>query len=186
MTDNNPVFQNSILFCQKALRREVERITEDMMFQDAGGKGLVKLKVYDQKLPVPRGKVREMEDAEESIDFIGDQVENAIVQCPWCKVVANNGRVKEAAERQQVQLCVILGIFNDGERNSGYEETVNIIQRFLNRFSENPFLEEQFEQVGEMDWEVNDDQDTFPYTFGAITVTFEIKGMRRTWGEEFL
>lgn len=175
---------HSVLFCLRALCREMEALTAGMLFQDAksaalGQTKLVPLKVYEQSLPVPSGEVADLDDGEgETIDHVTTQVETGVVDCPWCVVRADSGTQKLGDRFQEVTFAVIFGLYDDDTANIGHRGLLNLIDKFQARFLSDPILDKQYINNNDFEWSI-DREDNFPYIFGSVSTTFKIPRMGR-------
>ena len=172
---------STILQCQMALCKEMERLTKDWLFQNADAKGpeKVRLKIYEQNLPIKKNKVPNAEDAEkDTIEFRQADVEDAIVQCPWCNVKLDRAWNDGPNSKTNAKFAVIFGIYNDDEVYSGHRETLNLMALVKERFLKNPLLDSQYYCTNHFDEQVNEEE-VYPYTFGVITLVFEIAQARR-------
>ncbi|MBC5712398.1 hypothetical protein H8S75_31345 [Hungatella sp. L12] len=177
MTDNTRA--RTPLLALKAMVKEVQGITQDMRFCDPAGKRPVPLSVYEQALPIPKRKAPPPEeDVFQTIDYQEEIEEDAVFKCPWCVVKLENGSIPGINEMQEVTFAVCFGIFNESLDNNGHMEIMNLIQRVYERFSVNPFLDGQYTCTGKFEWAVQD-EDTYPYYFGAILTGFKFQGFRR-------
>jgi len=167
------------LFFQKALVEEIKKITSDMLFQNPGGEELIKLSVFAQSLPIPEKKqdVDAREDYQ-SIEYSVSDTEDAVFNCPWCIVKLGGGSIPEINGYQHIEVVIGFGIYNPEKDNRGHEELLNLIQRVYQRFACDPLLDRQYTCRGEFEWALQD-EDTYPYYFGAITTTFKFMGYRR-------
>lgn len=171
---------NTAILCQKALMDEVREITKDMLFVDAETRDLIPLRIYEQELPIPGGEVEDIESGEETIDtieFVKEQQETAVIKCPWCKVKIDRGEKDGKKERQRIYFAIILGIYNNDRRNRGHRDIIEVFQRIMERFDRSRILAGQYVTPGDYDWEVNE-EDTYPYYFGVLTLQFDVRNMR--------
>lgn len=167
------------LFALKALVKEVQEITKDMLFCSPGSPEPVVLSVHEQALPIPKRKDPPPENKEfPTIDYQEEMEEDAVFKCPWCVVKLENGSIPGINEMQEATFAVCFGIFNDSLENNGHMEIMNLIQRVYERFSVNPILDGQYTCTGNFEWAVQD-EDTYPYYFGAILTGFKFQGFRR-------
>lgn len=172
------------LYFQKALEKEIGNIAKDMLFarpRKAGEKKeLAHIKVFRQSLPIPRRKEPESlpDDCRGTIDYVDGEEEEPVLQCPWAVVKIDGGSIPSINGMQTVKAAVCFGIFNDSEDNNGHEEILNLIQRVYERFAKDPVLDCQYTCQGEMEWSLQE-EDTYPYFFGAIALTFTFTGFRR-------
>lgn len=167
------------LFFQKALVEEIKRITKDMLFQNPEGEELLKLEVFAQSLPIPeRKQMADNDDTYKTIDYVDVEPESAVCKCPWCIVKIENGNIAEINGFQNVEVVIGFGIYNPDNENNGHEELLNLIQKIYKRFSCDPLLDQQYTCTGAFEWALQE-EDTFPYFFGAIGTTFQFTGYRR-------
>ena len=170
------------LLFQRALAREVEEIAKDMLFQvpqkGKGGIGEAHIQAYCQNLPIPRRKAEDgAGEYQDSIDY-EDQEEDAVLKCPWAVVKIGGGEIKGSNGEQMVKTAISFGIYNQSEENKGHEEVMNLIQRVYERFAKDPILDRQYIHKGDFEWALQE-EDTYPYFFGAISMTFSFSGFRR-------
>lgn len=174
-------FKTPRLF-QEALAREVEVIARDILFQVNQGAGrppgLGPIRAYCQNLPIQRGEeAGEDGRGPDSIDYV-DQGEEPVFKCPWAVVKLDGGKTEEHGGIQVVRTAVCFGIYNRSPENKGHQEILNLIQRVYERFAREPLLDCQYTCQGDFEWALQD-EDTYPYFFGAISMTFTFAGFRR-------
>lgn len=165
------------LFFQKALVEEVKKISEGMLFASPGSAELARLSVHAQSLPIPEKKPETQADYQ-TIDYEDGEEETAVFKCPWCLVKIEGGTIPGIDEMQQVEVAICFGIYNPDLENKGHEELLNLIQKVYTRFACNPLLDRQFTCSGSFEWALQE-EDTYPYYFGAIGTSFKIMGYRR-------
>lgn len=179
MEKDNTVGAATPLFFQEALKKEIKLITKDMRFCQRDSRELVPLHVYGQSLPIPGRKENEGTGQEfDTIEYIDEGEEDAVFPFPWCLVKIDGGRVLQVNGRQEVQVAVCFGIFNDGLENQGHREVMNLIQKVYGRFAADPLLDKRYTCSGEFEWALQE-EDTYPHFFGAIGMTFWFSGFRR-------
>ena len=149
------------LFFQKALVEEIKIITEGMRFRSPKGSERIFMNVYSQALPIPL-KRTETEYESNTIDY-QDGEEESIFQCPWCIVKIDGGQIPGINEIQKIDVGM---------------EILNLIQKVYERFAVNPILAGQYTCLGEFEWALQE-EDTYPYFFGAIGTSFQFRGYRR-------
>lgn len=181
------------LFFQEALAKEIRKITLGMRFRQPKNKEFISLKVHNQMLPVPMKKQNSPDVENENrivgsvdsdlgmqgtIDYINETEEDAVFDCPWCLIKLVGGRIPGINQKQEIDVAVCFGIFNDSPTNQGHQEILNLIQKTYERFATNPLLDGQYTCSGNFEW-VLQEEDTFPYFFGAISMKFSFWGFRR-------
>lgn len=173
------------LFFQEALVEEIRRITQGMRFFSPKNREIVPLTVHTQALPVPQkrgfsedtGDFSSMTDGPNTIDYT-DGPEEAVFDCPWCLVKIDGGSIPGINQRQEIRAAVCFGIFDDSPENKGHQTVLNLIQKTYERFAKDPLLRGQYTCQGSFEWALQE-EDTFPYFFGAISMQFSFWGFRR-------
>lgn len=165
------------LFFQEALAEEIREITKGMLFCQPESKERVPLQVHAQALPVPQKK-KNYPVAADSIEYAGSEEEEAVFDCPWCLVKMDGGKIPGINQRQEIRVAVCFGIFDDSPENKGHQTILNLIQKTYERFAKNPLLQGQYTCQGNFEWALQE-EDTFPYFFGAISMQFSFWGFRR-------
>ena len=167
-------------FLQMSLAEEIRRITAGMTFKQPHSDERIHLQVFDQALPKPFGNDSETE-MQESIAYEEQEAEEAVFKCPWCIVRIDSGDIKGPNENVRVLMGVEFGIFDDDPKNQGHFDVENLIWKVYERFAKDPLLASQY--TCECDFKfAHQDEDTFPYFFGAITMTFSYPGIQRESG----
>jgi len=166
------------LFLQKALVEEIKAITNDMLFKNPIGGELLKLQVFAQSLPIPQKPENNNPDIFQTVDYIDGSSESGVFACPWCIVKIENGSISGINENQNVEVVIGFGIYNDAPDNKGHEEVLNLIQKVYARFACDPLLDKQFTCAGAFEWALQE-EDTYPYFFGAIGTHFKFMGYQR-------
>lgn len=176
--ENQPARARTPLFFQEALVKEIKEITSDMRFHNPGGEELLQLSVFGQSLPIPEKKPSCGQEEYQSIDYSVSETEDAVFHCPWCIVKLEGGSIPEINGFQHIGVVIGFGIYNPDKDNKGHKELLNLFQRVYERFAKNPLLDRQYSCSGEFEWALQD-EDTYPYYFGAITTTFKFMGYQR-------
>lgn len=168
-------------FLIRELVKEVECITADMLFMKPRKPDdpveYIPMKVFGQALPIAVKKP-ETEEMEETIDYVDSQEEDPVYHCPWAVIRAGTGECKGVNANQTVHVAVGFGIYNDNTGNMGHQELLNLIQRVYERFAKNPLLAFSYTCACDFEWAIQE-EDTYPYYFGAIGMSFEFPGIRR-------
>jgi hypothetical protein len=173
----------SLILLQKALMSEIEKITDGMTFKQPGKEKRKKLQIYGQGLPIPEHSPAERDD--ETIDYVETDAEEAVFKCPWCIVRVEKGKIDGINADPNVVTSIEFGIFDDNTDNQGHEDVLNLIWKIYTRFAGDSLLEMQYECLNDFEF-ATQDEDTFPYFFGAMSMTFKFKGVQRESGAEFI
>lgn len=146
---------------QDRLAEELEKLYEDYpLFHPVTGDYTNRLNVFKQFLPVSE----EDEDIELSA-------------VPYVQAILNSGKgALDTESNSTVEVVLIFSVYDPDKDRQGYKDLLSLIQRFVQRFSENPLLG-NFDMTGEIEWAIG--EDTYPYYFGALSTTFEIPTVRR-------
>lgn len=164
------------LFLQDALCAEIEQITSDMPLMDPTG-AEAHLKAYKQTLPIKQHST----DAETNGDFYGEDLaseQEGEDPYPYCIVRIVSGITENAMSPQNVRTLLIFGIYDAGMDAQGHTWILNIIQRIQERFRKNPVLAGQYVMQDRFEWSLQD-EDTYPYYFAGIDVTWDTASVRR-------
>lgn len=170
----------TVYFLQKALQREIERLTEDLVFKQPGTDKPGKLRAFRQQLPIPE---RGLYDPGFESFEIGD--EQDIYPFPWCVIKVDGGSVAAPGEAQKTKLILVIGIYDDDRQQHGHEDVLLVIERIMERFAKEPLLEHKFTNIRLDDrewfrWTLQDaEDDTYPYYFGALELAFSMPGFQR-------
>nr|DAJ08300.1 MAG TPA: tail completion protein [Caudoviricetes sp.] len=168
------------LFFQKALVNEIKEITKEMIFHAPKRTEMIPIEVFPQSLPIPvlNNADDVINEDSSNLNYQSDQIEDPVFKCPWCVVKIEGGSIPGINEQQTIQVAICFGIFNNNVNNQGHLELLNLFQKVYERFAIDPILDGQFTCAGEFDWALQD-EDTYPYYFGAITTSFKFMGYRR-------
>lgn len=147
------------LLLQQELAKEIEEITKDITLRNPAGE-YAKLKSYEQSLPI-----RQLDEEDDD-------------PYPYCIVRIVEGNTPDAMSAQSVKTILVIGVYDDGVDSQGHKSILNIIQRIQERFFKNPILANQFVVQPGFDWTLQD-EDSYPYYFGGIEITWETSSIRR-------
>lgn len=147
---------------QEELCKELHNIFRNEKFKNTLGER-VPLNVFEQQLPI-----REDEDAPDPIPYIIVRVET--------------GTIKTGVDPQEVLVTMLFGYFDDDTQNNGHKGILGMIQRVIERFEKEPMLVNQFmlmhDDQHSVDWALQDEE-SFPYFFGAASMTFKTAAIRK-------
>lgn len=167
---------------QKTLAVEVEDILKDIICKTENGEKR-RVRAFLQKLPK---RIQELTAGEAQEDE-GEMPEDGIMEpeedekaYPYCIVRVDSGELKTLQSTNKVKVTLIFGIFDDDRACEGHQVILNMIQRIMVRFTENPVLNARFRMDdGEGITWVLDDGEAHPYYFGAMTMTWDTFFVRR-------
>ena len=141
------------------LADEYKRMFRDYLYKNPLGEE-VKLSVFKHSLPI-----NETDDETDPV--------------PYIIVRLNSGEDKGGKDSfNTVKLVCIICSWDDSLDSQGYRDILNIIQKIYHRFAVSPNLNGKAAFSGEFDWVLQED-DYYPYYFGACSLTFNIAAIRR-------
>jgi hypothetical protein len=143
---------------QEEIVKELEAIFRGDLFKNSLGE-YVKLNVYEQQLPI-----REDEDSPDPMPYIIVRLET--------------GSTKSGTDPQEVLVTLLFGYFDDSPENNGHKGVLGMIQKVHERFEKQPMLANQFMFQDPFDWALQDEE-SFPYFFGAASMTFKTAAIRK-------
>lgn len=156
---------------QIALASEIEKILKDVLLKDVKGNP-EHIKAFAQSLPKRFQDVSDIEDDEESIIIpeTGDD-ENYY---PYCVVRIDSGRLEMVQSAHEIITALVFGVFDDDVRCLGHQVIINLMHRIAERFIRDPVLNNRcrINKEAGISW-VLDDEDKYPYYFGAMEMTWD-------------
>lgn len=125
----------------------------------------------DRRYPSPRGPVPlQIFKQLTPIKEVGS-IEDII---PYIIVRINGGKVETVHDPHLVNVTFLAGAFDEDENNKGFDAVEEIIHEIALHFTQNPlFGEGRFRFDYPINW-VNQDEESYPYFFGALTCDFQI------------
>ena len=144
---------------QDALCEEIKNILSGRLYQTPSGE-LVSMNVYPQAIPMNESNAEE------------DPFPYVIVRM----IDGNDENLHDS--KYIVEMAVIVGIFNNDKSNQGHRDLLNVYNLAYERFKKNPRLGDYFVYDGGYRWTIQDD-DYYPYFFGAFKMNFAIPAIRR-------
>ena len=147
------------LMLQDELVEELKRLFQNFLYKSPSGEN-VPINVFWQNIPI-----NENDDDDDPIPYI---------------IVRLNGGKDDGTRDSSnvVKLVIVIGIWNDSLDNQGYRDVSNIIQKIYERFQTKPNLNGKAVFDGEFNWMLQEDN-YYPYSFGACSLTFNIAAIRR-------
>ena len=144
---------------QDELAKVIAEILKENRYKHPLGK-MVPMKVFTQNVPYD-----ETDDDEDPI--------------PYVIVRLHSGEDEGSKDSfYTVKVVFIIGMFDDGLEAQGYRDVMGVINKIYRRFHTNPNVNGVAVYAGAFDWMLQDDN-YFPYCFGACTLDFHIPAIRR-------
>lgn len=145
---------------QNALKKELQTLFSDIEFRDENDKK-VKMKFFKQTFPR-----KESDDDTEPF--------------PWCIIQLGENAVTDVGYLNQKQdILLLFGIYYD-KADCQYQHVLfTLFERVKKRFLTNPLLDGCFSALPMMKSRMEDDEETYPYYFGAMSLCFYVTNYER-------
>lgn len=101
---------------------------------------------------------------------------------PYIIVRADKGGVEGPTNAHKADVILLIGIFDDDPVNQGHRAVLEMIERIQTHYQETPLLAGQFVCQDPFEWALQDEE-SFPYYFGACQLTFAMQAPRAKWSE---
>lgn len=148
---------NTPVDLQDAIISELnDNLFKGELFRDIEG-GQKELTVYPQDLPIPE---------------TNDDSYASNVNVPYAIVRISQGEISETSTPAEIDIIIILCVFDDENNKQAYRDVIHIINKIQQRFMINPIVG-NFRFKGPFKWALQDNNETYPYFFGGIEMTFE-------------
>ena len=149
-------------YLQTAIASDIAKIFEGDLFKNSLGE-YVPLNVYEQYLPI-----RKDEDEPDPVPYVIVRIEQ--------------GEVSGWTEAQEVRVTLLLGCFDDDTDNIGYKTVLGMIQKIEHRYLKDSMLDNRFmffmDDGHGFEWALQEEE-SFPYYFGAINMNFRTAAVRK-------
>ena len=180
------------LLLQYDLVEDLKECLSDLRFPNQHGE-TVPIGIFRNSLPILRHKdYSEMEynETEVGADPHPADLTNDLIEAeqddpfPYVIVRLSHGNVKNPEFPQTVDVVFIIGVYSDKPDQSGTDGILTIIDRIYERYAKNPIVHGRKAKIrfdGEQQlfhWVLQDD-DTWPYYFGAVQAEFEMMPIER-------
>ena len=100
---------------------------------------------------------------------------------PYIEVRIAGGKIPDGESPQQVQVFLIIGVFDDDLQNNGTDAVMEMIDVIQKHYEETPLLAEKFvcdTENSPIQWDLQEEE-SFPYFFGIMSLVFSIPAPRR-------
>ena len=101
---------------------------------------------------------------------------------PYLIVRLDRGGITGPDAPHRISVIVLIGIFDDDPRNQGHIAVTEIIERIQQHYQEQPVLG-AFSFADEFNWVLQDEEE-YPYFFGACSFAFDAPAPRVTQWED--
>ena len=145
---------------QDDLIKKVGEILKDVVTTDANGEKAAGFKGYAHALPIIQ-----TDDEDPEMFF------------PYFIVRFDSGRTADDDDCWHVATDIIIGI-HETKAHGGHEHVLIAIQRIVDAFAADPWMGGKYRADQDIRWAVEED-DTYPYYFGAVGITFSAPKIAR-------
>ena len=152
---------------QDDLIAEVEELLKDIVTTNANDEQVSGLKGYAHALPIVQS-----DDEDPEMFF------------PYFIVRFDNGETKDDDDCWHIAVDIVIGI-HDMAYHGGHEHILIAIQRIVDRFAWDPQLDKKYRADQDIKWADGED-DTYPYYFGAVAITFSTPKIGRKADYEYV
>lgn len=147
---------NTPVDLQDAIISELNDLFIGDTFKDTDG-GQKKLAVYPQDLPIPEAN---------------DDADASVVSVPYAIVRISQGEISEMSSAAETDIVIVLCVYDDENNKQAYRDVLHIINKIQQRFMTTPNIG-NFRFKTPFVWALQDDNETYPFFFGAVKMTFE-------------
>ncbi len=165
---------------QDALVNELKRMFKDFHLRNQEG-SVFGVNIFSQNLPIPKSAPPPEGDLDPSAVEEGlwaSDVSYVPEPFPYIIVRANQGEIETIEGEQEIEFYLLIGVYDNSLDNQGHKDVLNIIQDIYERFSKCAILDHRYECAMPIDW-VLQDEESYPYYFGAMTLNFLTHPIRR-------
>lgn len=161
-------------FLQDAIVADLADLFEGQTLQSSAGDKRP-IRVYPQDLPIIEG----MDETEDRTEEIPE---------PYIIVRTSEGNVQDANSPQEIDLILVVCVYDKNPNRQGYRDVLHIIQEIYGRYAKNQMVRIKTDSGGAVGgpWSivypikwVTQQDDTHPYYFGAMSLKFEAPAVRQ-------
>ena len=164
-------------FLQDDLAADLADIFKHFRLKNPQGE-TVGLNIFKQSLPIPTAKDIPDTVTDEELEEGKYNAEAEEDPYPYIIVRVEQGTIDKIDQEQAVIVNLIIGVIDRDYNNQGHKDVLNIIQKVYERFAKNAILAKKYECVMPITWALQDEE-SFPYFFGGMALTFETIPIRR-------
>ena len=164
----NELYGMTAEFAADALADDLKDLLAGQLFQSSAGE-MRPVRVHVNDLPVPTGNDEDRsQDAPE----------------PYIIVRIGEGTIPEGDAAQEVQIVLVVALYDDRPDRQGYRDLLHIIQEIAARYCKNPVIRIRPGSAGArggpytvkkpIQWAIWNDTKAHPYYLGAVEFQLEI------------
>ena len=143
---------------QDALVADLKELFKNRRWETPAGETAA-LSVFPQNLPK-----RESEDDDDPFPYIIARIDS--------------GAIESQTNPHKVAVLLLVGVYDDAAENQGHRGVLEILEVIQQHYEETPLLDGQFTFTDPFNWALQDEE-SYPYFFGAANLTFTLPAPRR-------
>lgn len=101
---------------------------------------------------------------------------------PYLVVRINGGSVESQTDPHKVSVYILVGVYDGNAENQGHRTVLEIIELIQSHYERSPLLDGKFVFTDPFHWALQD-EDSYPYFFGGVEITFDAPAPRREWSD---
>ena len=144
---------------QDALVADLTELFKDRRYPTPDDDDAVALSVFAQNLPKRKS-------------------ENDDDPFPYIIARLDSGGIETQTSPHKVAVLLLIGVYDDHPENQGHRTVLEIMEVIQQHYEETPLLDRQFVFKDPFNWALQDEE-SYPYFFGAANLTFELPAPRR-------
>lgn len=147
---------------QNAIRDDLMTLFQNIRYKTPDGKTAAP-SVFKQNLPM-----RQDEEADDPF--------------PYIIVRLDSGGIVTQTDPHKVAVILLFGAYDDDPSNQGHEAILEMMEKIQTHYEETPLLAGQFVFTDPFNWALQDEE-SYPYFFGAANLAFNAAATRRKWSD---
>lgn len=163
-------------FLQSELTEELKKILSGFQLKNPQGEKS-NINIYEQLLPMPES-LNQGEIAPELLENGLADEQTDPDPYPYIIVKIEDGEIKDENSAQMVNITLLIGIYEPDYDKQGHKDILNIVAKIYERFAKMPVLNGKYTLQYPILWTLQEEE-TYPYYFGGISLIFEIAKIRR-------
>lgn len=101
---------------------------------------------------------------------------------PYIIVRIDSGAIESQTDPHKVAVLLLVGVYDDDKENQGHRAVLEIMEVIQQHYEETPLLDGQFTFTDPFNWALQDEE-SYPYFFGAANLNFTLPAPRRKWSD---
>ena len=163
-------------FLQSELAEELRKILSDFQLKNPQGEKS-NINIFEQFLPMPEPSKQEEIKPELLENGLAEE-QTVLDPYPYIVVRLVDGEVRDENSAQEVNIYLLIGIFEPEYDKQGHKDVLNIIAKVYERFAKMSVLNGKYTIQYPILWALQDEE-SYPYYFGGMNLSFEAAAIRR-------